>query len=44
MIVSKNRQGAQCVVTMAFQGHYGCIKSLGRESDWTPSAAAGVQA
>lgn len=40
VIVSKNRQGSQCTVALSFQGHYGCIKSLGRENDWTPSKSA----
>ena len=35
LIVSKNRQGAQCTITLAFQGHYGCIKNL----EWRPSSA-----
>lgn len=39
VVVSKNRQGSQCTVALSFQGHYGCIKSLGR--DWTPSSAIG---
>jgi len=39
VIVSKNRQGGQCVVALSFQGHYGCIKSLGH--DWSPSSAIG---
>jgi len=39
VIVSKARMGAQCTVALSFQGHYGCIKSLGH--DWTPSSAIG---
>ena len=41
VIVSKNRQGGQSTIALSFQGHYGCIKSLGHERDWTPSAVAG---
>lgn len=40
VLVSKARMGKQCTVALSFQGHYGCIKSLGHERDWTPSAAA----
>jgi replicative DNA helicase len=39
LIVSKNRQGPQCTVTLCFQGDYGRIVSLGRES-WSPSKVA----
>ena len=39
LIIAKNRQGPQCTVTLAFQGHYGRIVSLGRE--WSPSSAIG---
>ena len=39
LIVAKNRQGPQCTVTLAFQGHYGRVVSLGRE--WSPSSAIG---
>ena len=42
-IVSKNRQGAQCTVTLAFQGHYARIKGMAREDmdpdEWTPSSS-----
>ena len=31
VIISKNRQGPLCTVTMTFQGHYGRIVSMGRE-------------
>jgi replicative DNA helicase len=38
LLIRKNRQGTQCTVTLAFQGHYGRIVSMSR--DWTPHAAA----
>lgn len=43
-LVSKNRQGAQCTITLAFQGHYARVKGLAYDDrdpdDWTPTAAA----
>ena len=39
LIIAKNRQGPLCTVTLTFQGHYGRITSLGRES-WSPSRTA----
>ena len=44
-IVSKNRQGAQCTITLAFQGHYARVVGMSREdqdpADWSPSSALG---
>jgi replicative DNA helicase len=44
-LVSKNRQGAQCTVTLAFQGHYARIKGMARDDmdpdEWTPYSALG---
>ena len=37
VIISKNRQGPLCTVTMSFQGHYGRIVSMGRE--WSPAGS-----
>jgi len=39
VIISKNRQGPLCTVTMTFQGHYGRIVSLGTEP-WSSSRFA----
>jgi replicative DNA helicase len=39
LLIGKNRQGPLCTVTLAFQGHYGRMVSLGRE--WSPSSAIG---
>ena len=38
LIVRKNRQGPQCTVTLAFQGHYGRIVSM--SAGWSASAHA----
>ena len=38
LIVSKNRQGPQATVTLAFQGHYARCTSMYRP--WTPSGSA----
>jgi len=39
VIVAKQRQGPQCTVTLAFQGHYArCVDMAVRKADeWTPS-------
>ncbi len=39
LLIGKNRSGPLCTVTLAFQGHYGRMVSLGRE--WSPSSAIG---
>jgi replicative DNA helicase len=43
-LISKNRQGAQCTITLAFQGHYARVVGMSREdqdpADWSPSRAA----
>ena len=43
LLVRKNRQGPQCTVTLAFQGHYGRIVSMSRDGAprdaWSPSSA-----
>ena len=43
LCISKNRQGPQATVTLAFQGHYGRIVDMARDPDdnWTPSASIG---
>lgn len=43
LIVAKNRQGPQAVITVAFQGHYARIRDMARfdEPDWSPSSALG---
>lgn len=47
IIVAKNRQGARCTITVAFQGHYGRMVGMTRddvnlsESEWSPSAVIG---
>ena len=43
-LVPKNRQGAQCTITLAFQGHYARVVGMAYDDqdpgDWTPSRAA----
>jgi len=43
-LVSKNRQGAQCTITLAFQGHYARVKGMAYDDrdpdEWTPSGLA----
>ena len=43
LLVRKNRQGPQCTVTLAFQGHYGRIVSMSRDGAprdaWSPSSS-----
>jgi hypothetical protein len=47
IIVAKNRQGARCTITVAFQGHYGRMVGMTRddvnlsESEWSPSTVIG---
>jgi replicative DNA helicase len=46
LIVRKNRQGAQCTATLAFQGHYGRIVSMAPgdsppAGEWSPSGRHG---
>lgn len=47
IIVAKNRQGARCTITVAFQGHYGRMVGMTKddmnlsESEWSPSAVIG---
>lgn len=48
LLVLKNRQGPQCTVTVAFQGHYGRVADMSAAryrdgSGWTPSSAIGDQ-
>lgn len=44
VLVTKNRQGPQCTVTLCFQGHYGRITGMSRDDvpddDWSPSKSA----
>ena len=41
LIIPKNRQGAQCSVTLLFQGHYGRIVSMTPGgAGWSPSKSA----
>lgn len=35
--VAKNRQGPQCTITAAFQGHYSRVVDMAPIDDWTPS-------
>ncbi len=37
LLVSKNRQGPQCTVTLAFQGHYGRVVSMAPDWPHAPS-------
>jgi len=42
VIVAKQRQGPQCTVTLAFQGHYARMVDMATE--WTPSRVLGGEA
>jgi replicative DNA helicase len=44
IILAKNRQGPKCVITAAFQGHYGRMASMAKEDagePWTASSVIG---